>query len=130
MAIRVKAITYSAADIIAMYNTPQVALAAPASGYINKILGITHWTDYNSAAYTGASIIWYGKPAAFTPNVLYESTTLPATVNESIALSRNPAAATIYSTIEDLYVTTDAQAAAGNSPIIAYIVYEEKQIDP
>ena len=60
MSIQVKKVTYTPADIYALFATPQLVLPAPAAGFVNNILGITHDMEFNTAAYTGAIRFDYG----------------------------------------------------------------------
>jgi hypothetical protein len=129
MAIKVKKITYTPADIYAMNGAPQLVLAAPAAGYANAILGISHNMVYNSAAYTVAQYLYYNIYPGNGANPFEDSYTLQFTNDISIASAKQFAANSVYSTQNALYVTTDAVAATGDSDIIAYIVYETKLLD-
>ena len=129
MAIRIKQVTYTPANIFAMFATPQIVLDAPATGYVNNILAITHKMEYDSVAYTDTDTFVYGNTKGDTVYMFYDSETLPATSDTNVSCERWSDKSTIFTTTEDFYVSTQAAAADGDSDVIAYIVYETKLID-
>lgn len=129
MAIRVKKITYTPADIFAMNGTPQNVLAAPAAGYVNNILAISHDMVFNSAAYTGATDLIYGYDATLGTGLFYDTVSLAALADTVIPCGKITATNPIFTTSRDFYITTNGPAATGDSDIIAYVVYETKLLD-
>lgn len=129
MAIRVKKVTMNPAYIMGMFATPQIVLPAPAAGYINNILGVSHDMVYNSAAYTVAAAIRYGSTGPGIRYVFFDNVILASTVDSNMPIQKFSATLTSFSTTKDFYVTTDAAAATGDSTITAYIIYETKLID-
>ncbi len=130
MAIKVKKLTYTPANIYSMFATPILALPAPPSGSVNNVLAISHDMVFNSAAYTGASHIIYGFTLDSFFEVYFDGDLLAALTNGNIPLRKWFAQNTIFSTTKDLYVTTEATAATGDSNIDAYVVYEEIVLNP
>jgi hypothetical protein len=124
--IQVKKITYSPADIIAMFVTPQLVLPAPAAGYVNNIIGISHDLVFNTLGYTVATEIWYGWQLSAGTTVFTGRFILDRIANTNIPCLDGQASQTPFSTTKDFYVTTDVQAATGDSPIDAYIIFETK----
>ena len=129
MAIKIKKITYTPANIYAMFATPQIVLPAPPIGYVNNILGITHKMVFNTAAYTIATAFLYGYEAGPNAMVYLDGYSLPSVTNVNQPLSKYTDTTLFISTTEDFYIMTDGAAATGDSNIIAYIVYEQKIIE-
>ena len=127
--IQVKKIIYTPADIIAMFAVPQTVLAAPASGFVNNILAISHDMVFNANAYTVASGFIY-KAIVGDPNIIFIDNDI---LNESIDINHPVLKITsnfsAYSTIKAFKVTTNDLAATGDSDVTAYIVYETVQLD-
>ena len=126
--IKVKKITYTPANIVAMFATPQIVLPAPPSGYVNNIMAISHELVFGTAAYTGGSFLFYDllRPGL---TIISDGTMLPAGGNMSLPANKASASTQlIASTTKNLYVTTDLLCATGDSPIDAYIVYEVVKI--
>lgn len=124
--IQVKQVTLSPTIILALYATPVVALAAPPSGFVNNILGISHDMTYVSAAYATATKFKYG--VSDGTDVYEELNCLPATANVNLPTVKKLSTQSVFSTTKDFYVTTDAAAITGDSTINAYIIYEQIQI--
>lgn len=129
MAVKVKKITYTPANIFAMFATPQVVLSAPAAGYVNNILGISHDMVYNSAVYTVATSLLYGYNSSLGSNVYNEPNILITAGDVNLPAGIGIAFNGGYSTTKDFKVTTDAAAATGDSDIDVYIIYETKLLD-
>lgn len=127
--IRVKQITYLPADIFAMFAVPQMILPAPPSGKINNIVSVTHDMVFSTLAYTVATFIGYGKNPANNRYIFYDSISLPAVANSNFPLNKLVADFVTFSTIKDLFVTTDAAALTGDSKIKAFIIYEQKDVE-
>ena len=124
--VQTKLIQLTPADIYGLYDTPKLVLPAPPIGYVNNILGISHDMVFNSVAYTGATNMRYG--VYIGDAVFIEFNILSATSNYSSPISKNDGAQTVFSTTKDLFLTTDAVAADGDSNINAYIIYEQIQL--
>jgi len=128
MGVLVKKITLTPADIYALNATPQNMLAAPAVGYANNILAITHEMIFNSAAYTNGSLMTYGNTNDNTDYLYIDNNILPAVADYHKPVSKTDAAATVFITTKDFYLTTDLACADGDSDIDVYIAYEVKPI--
>jgi len=126
MAIQVKAVTLSSAQILLLTTTPQVVLAAAPAGYVHTILGITHKLNYNTIAYaTAVSIDYYTDNK--TNGIIFTDTScfLQAAATEKPARASTNSN-TILSTAQALSVTANANPTAGNSTLTIYVIYEEK----
>jgi hypothetical protein len=129
MSIQVKKITYTPADIFAMFVTPQLVLPAPPAGKVNNILAVSHDLVFNTLAYTVATEIWYGLQPSAGVTVFTAPTILDRIANTNIPSKDGQSLQSRFSTTKDFFVTTDSQAVTGDSNIIAYIVYEQKTLD-
>lgn len=130
MSIQVKKITYTPADIIAMGTVPQIVLPAPPAGYVNNILGISHEMTFNTASYTIVNILLYSTQTTTANYVFIDDVFLTATSDISLPIQKSIGGQAIFSTIKDFIIYTNGIAATGDSDIIAYIIYEEKLINP
>jgi len=137
--IQVKKIIYTPADIFAMFVTPQLVLPAPPAGQVNNIIGVSHDLVFATLAYTVATKILYGAIVSANNYSFGEFYLLAQIVNYNEQASKanykqDPSVLSpnstdcVFSTTKDFFVTTDLQAAAGNSNIDSYIIYEEKDI--
>lgn len=126
MSIRIKKVTLNTAQMLTL-ATPIKVLNAPASGYANTIIGITHSLTFNTVAYATATTIRYhtlGTNYIFQDTTIFlgsatkEGPLIGVTTNQSIA-----------ATVSDLYVSANVNPTAGNSTLIAYIIYETKAIE-
>lgn len=128
--IQIKKITFTPADLAAMFVTPQMVIPAPPAGYVNNILAITHELVFNTLAYTGGSDIIYGKSAGNPYSIFHDQVSLPAAGDSQTPVTKAQTPQTIFSTTKDFKVTTDALPATGNSSIDAIIVWEQKIVSP
>lgn len=124
MSIQVKKVTLSPADIIAAFATPQLMLAAPASGYVNNILSITHDMSYNSAPYTTATTLYYVCDPQRTVQLYFDHICLPSTQDVFWAINKGVSDMGPPATPYGLYMQPDALPAGGDSDIDVYITYE------
>lgn len=130
MSIRVKKITYAPADVYAMGAAPQKVLDAPASGYVNNILGVSHDMTYATTQYVVATELRYGNTNNNATRVFVDAVVLGSAFNCNLpAVQQTTPARVPFSTTKDFYVTTNGNAILGDSPIDAYIIYEEKLLD-
>lgn len=124
MSIRIKKVTLSSAQMLTLNATPVKVLNAPAAGYANAIIGITHSLTFNTVAYATAATMRY---YTLGTNYIFQDTTifLGASTQEGplIGVTTNQS---IMATTSDMYVTANVNPTAGNSPLIAYIIYETK----
>lgn len=127
--IQVKKITYTPANIYAMFATPQMVLPAPPAGFVNNILSVTHDMTFNTLAYTGAVNFRYGLTLNNTVYIFIDNQSLAAIYDINYTLLKQSALAVMFSTTKAFYITTNAAAATGNSNIDAYIIYETKALD-
>lgn len=125
--VQTKLIQLTPADIYGLYDTPKLILPAPPIGYVNNILGISHDMEFNSSAYHGGSYFIYGKNTEAN-NVFNGYFILNSTHNINLPALKLDASQSIFSTTKDLFLTTDAVAADGDSNINAYIIYEQIQL--
>ena len=112
--------------IYGLNATPKLVLPAPPIGYVNNVLGISHDMTFNSAAYTTASSLIYGK--ANSGEAFIDSSVLGAISNHNLPASKGNSVQTIFSTTKDFFLTTDAVAATGDSNIDVHIIYEQIQL--
>lgn len=117
---------YVPTGVISMFAAPVIVLPAPPAGFINNILGISHDMTFVSAAYTTATKFKYG--VSDGSDVYEESNCLPSVLNVNLPALKKNSSQSVFSTTKALYVTTDLLAAAGDSTINAYIIYEQVQI--
>ena len=127
--IQVKKVTFTPADIFAMYVTPQLVLPAPPAGMVNNILGVTHDLVFNTLAYTGANSLRYFSNIAVDDTIITGLYELISIVNRNLPGKQTDGLYLPFSTTKNFYVTTDAQAATGDSNIDAYIIYEVVALD-
>lgn len=128
--IKVKKKTLTPAQVIACFTVPIIVLDAPASNYVNNILGISHELTFNTAAYTGATHLYYdlirpGVTIIAADSILTAGGDVCYPASKALSTSQLPT-----STTNDLFVTTNAQAATGDSDVILYIIYETIKITP
>src|SRR3990167_6747404 len=98
----VKKITYSTADVIAMFGTPQLALPAPAAGYTNNIYGITHDLDKTTAD-SVASEMYYGRGVAGSFYAFFDFWSLQANADLNIPLAKTAGSSdSVFTTTKDL----------------------------
>lgn len=116
----------SPAQVYGLHATPKVVLPAPPLGFVNNILGVSDNMVFVSASYTGATKLVYGSSDG--SSVFQDENILEATGNYNLPALKTNATQVIFSTSEDFYVTTDSVAAAGDSTINFYIIYEQVQI--
>lgn len=122
--IIVKKITLTPADIFALFVTPQIILPAPAAGFVNNIFGITNAMIYNSATYTGMGFFFYYCISIQFDAAFYENFIFAQSFNMTKSAQKSQQAQTLFSTTSDFLLTTDGQAATGDSNIDLFIVYE------
>ena len=124
--IQTKVIQLTPADVYGLNATPKLVLPAPPFGYVNNILGISHDMTFNSAAYTVATELIYGKMSS--GQAFIDSSVLGSTTNRNLPAAKSTTNQTTFSTTKDFFLTTDAVAAIGDSNINAYIIYEQIQL--
>lgn len=110
--------------VTGIFTIPLAVLDAPASGYVNSILGLSHDMVFVSAAYGTASTIIYRTVSGVT--IFSDAQVLANASDFNKSVLKTAASMSIFTTTRALYVTTNAQADTGNSDIVVYIVYETK----
>jgi len=129
MAIQVKKITVSSAELLAILTTPKLMLAAPASGYVNNIIAMTHFLDYNSATYVSANPLKY-YTTTNTNGIIASDTNIFKSTSDAENIVYNAFANTgIMSTERALYLSCANNPTVGDSPLYVYIIYEVKLMD-
>ena len=133
MSVQVKKTTLSSAQILALHATPINILPAPASGYVNCILGIGQDMTYNSIVYGGGGVLYYGLTNNNTNWAFYDSSgVLLSTYNINMPAARVDSSSVPLSpfpTTKDFFVGSGATTPTnGNSSIDIYVVYEVKPI--
>ena len=129
MAIKVKKVTVTSAELLAINATPKEMLAAPAAGYVNNILAITHNLDFVSAAYAAFTVLYYytfGIPSS-TNQFAQDSNSLANVVDAEMPLIKRNS--TLGTTATALMLSALGDPTTGDSDLIAYIVYETKLIE-
>lgn len=126
--IKVKKITMTPADIFACFAVPQEVLPAPASGYVNNILAISHDMVFVTLAYTGATRLSYQNYNGASV-VFYDDTILASGASRNFPADKgNNQNQLSFTTKNALLLTTNGPAATGDSNIDVYIVYEVVRI--
>lgn len=126
--IKVKKVTYTPADIFAMFETPQEVLAAPSEGKVNNVLGISHFMDFQTESYTGGDALQYFTKTRANGAVYQEGLILTRASDYNKPAAKGVDHQETFTTEFALLVTTNALCATGNSDISVYIIYEEKDI--
>jgi len=129
MSIQVKKTVLTPVVVYAMDVTFQTILPAPPAGYVNNILGISGYNDFQSAAYVGATT-FYVLPASSNAQVFaIESTLLGSNTTLNSIFDKFSSPQMILSTEGALMLRTDAAGSIGDSDIWIYVIYEQKLID-
>jgi len=129
MAIQVKKVTVSSAELLAIFTTPKLMLPGPGANYVNNIISITHFLDYNSTTYVSANPLKY-YTFNNTNSIGYSDGTIFKSTADSENMIFNALQSTsILTTERDLYLSCANNPTVGNSPLYVYIVYETKQLD-
>jgi hypothetical protein len=125
MAVQTHQTTLTPTQVYGLYVTPIVVLPAPPAGYVNNILRASVDLRFVSTGYLTASSVYFGdidcNSLAVTRNGTL-SNVLTAATNASLGV------ATPISTIRPFYITTNATATTGDSPITVTIAYEQTLI--
>jgi len=129
MAIRTKHRTLTVAEIYALYNTNLIALAAPAAGYVNRILGVTHKVVFGGSEYVDAINIYYGETSGGASSVFYDDFSTANSDDHNRPLERSATMSPIFSTVNDFVISASALTTLGNSLIQSYITYETVLLD-
>ena len=129
MAIRTKHRTLTVAEIYALYTTNLIALAAPAAGYVNRILGVTHKLIFNGTQYFTPINIYYGETSGDTSFVFYDDFSTANSDDHNRPLERSATMSPIFSTVNDFVISASALTTLGNSLIQSYITYETVLLD-
>lgn len=126
MAISVKKITVSSAELLAIMTTPKTMLAAPAIGYVNNIIAITHFLDYNSTTYVSVNPLKYYTTTNANSVGYSDGTIFKSTSDAENMIFNSLQSTSILTTEKDLIMSCANNPTVGNSPLYIYIVYETK----
>ncbi len=124
MAIQVKKVTFTPAAVYLLNAVPAIALAAPAAGFVNNILGITEKLVFNSFAYAGATQVYFYPAGGVDSPTFIDSNSLVTVSDEYFPVSKSSDLNTVLSTDAALMITTDAVASVGDSDLVYFIIYE------
>lgn len=125
--IKTKQITLIPSQIYGVYATPLIALPAPPTGYVNNILGVTEYLNYNTTQYSGVQQTVY-KTLNLPNNTIYLGNILNGAGSVISPVNRQYPDKMILSTTEALYFTTDNEATNGDSQFTITIVYDQVAI--
>ncbi len=128
MAISVHSLTLSSAQVKLLTSTPQTLLAAPASGYVNCIVGVTVKLNWNSIGYAGASTIKFYPGTSTNFPVFQDLTAFIATANAELPVEGLVSLGKVYCTEQALKITADVNPTLGNSTMTFYVIYEVRAI--
>ena len=130
MAIKVKKVTITTAEVLLLATTPKQLLAAPASGYVNNILSVTIQLDFNSVGYvSGGALNVYAFAVFHGSNNFFTDNNVIISFVQDILRPMNRTGSSIGTTQEATYLSCAADPTTGDSDLIAYIVYETKLIE-
>jgi|ERR1035437_349686 hypothetical protein len=126
MSIATHTLTLSPTQIYGAYAAPIIVLPAPPVGYVNNILIIKCKMTWVANNYVTATTLLFGDIGCATNAytlAFYDPNILPSTVNFNKQILRSSASP--FVTADALYVTTNATATTGDSPITVIIAYEQ-----
>jgi hypothetical protein len=130
MAILVQEVQYLQGSILTMGDTPIVALPAPAAGYVNVVLSISHFMDYNGTPYAAGGDISYSSHPNEGQTIWFDDGLYQNTSDVMFPMKVNYPGYAPFATTLPLYASMNSNPTGAGSTIIAYIVYETKQLVP
>lgn len=113
-------VTISSAQILALNTTPITLLAAPGAGFVNEVISVTFFLDYNSIPY--ATYLTVDMEVGAGTTAILSSTVLNNSVDTFHTISPSVAGAGFENTILRLKAQT-GNPTAGNSPLNVYLTY-------
>ena len=108
----------------ALLNLPKVLVAAPGAGKYIKVLEISLFLDYNSAAYTQGGDIEFRAGGDLQAKIPPSSGLLTATSDTVMSLQIVPSISSKIAANTALSMETGNTIAAGNSPLKVKIKYQ------
>jgi len=129
MAIRTKHRTLTKEEIYVLYTTNLIALAAPAAGYVNRILGVTHKVVFGGTQYFSPINIYYGETSGGISFVFYDDFSTANSDDHNRPLEKSATMSPIFSTVNDFVISASGLTSLGNSAIQSYLTYETILLD-
>jgi len=122
--IQVAKTSLTAAQIKALFGTPITLLAAPASGDVNNIIGITEDFTYVAPAYGTTAKLRYGYNVSLNASFAQSANNVLFSGGSSIMPAQKTSALTPFSTNAAFKVDVGINPIAGNGTMNIYVIYE------
>lgn len=129
MSVRIKEVTLTSAQVLALGTTPVELIPAPASGYANVYLSCTMKLNYNTTAYVCAGVLNVYTVQNGTSYLWTDSTMFKQTVIIEQSLSKAVTAMLPPTSRLSLNIAATAAITVGNSTITFRLAYQTILID-